>query len=121
MLVFADQSNISQDWDLLVIDRFLWVAFQLDSICSQETDESIVNTLQSLPKDLPETFDRILRKLEQSKAADPRLRKKIFEVVAAAQRPLTLEELNDAISVVSTQQPGRALHGTKRSRSQGSS
>ena len=76
MLGSADQSHTTQDWDLLIIDRFLWVAFQLDSICSQETDESIINTLQSLPKDFPETFDRILRTLEQSKAADPRLRKK---------------------------------------------
>jgi ankyrin repeat protein len=95
---------------LLIIDRFLWVVFQLDSICSQETDESIVNTLQSLPKDLPETFDRILRKLEQSKTADPRLRKVIFEVVAAAQRPLALEELNDAISVV----PGETAWNVKK-------
>jgi ankyrin repeat domain-containing protein 50 len=95
---------------LLTIDRFLWVAFQLDSICSQETDESIVNTLQSLPKDLPETFDRILRKLEQSKAADPRLRKMIFELVAAAQRPLTLGELSDAISVV----PGETVWNMKK-------
>jgi ankyrin repeat protein len=85
---------------LLTIDRFLWVAFQLDSICSEATDESIVNALQLLPKDLPETFNRILRKLEQIKAADPRLCKRIFELVAAAQRPLTLEELRDAISVV---------------------
>jgi ankyrin repeat protein len=96
--------------DLLIIDRFLWVVFQLDSICSQETDESIVSTLQSLPKDLPETFDRILRKLEQSKVADPRLRRVIFEVVAAAQRPLTLEELNDAISVV----PGETAWNVKK-------
>jgi ankyrin repeat protein len=95
---------------LLIIDRFLWVVFQLDSICSQETDESIVSTLQSLPKDLPETFDRILRKLEQSKVADPRLRRVIFEVVAAAQRPLTLEELNDAISVV----PGETAWNVKK-------
>jgi hypothetical protein len=95
---------------LLTIDRFLWVAFQLDSICSQETDESIVNTLQSLPKDLPETFDRILRRLEQSKAADPRLRKMIFEIVAAAQRPLTLGDLSDAISVV----PGETTWNVKK-------
>jgi hypothetical protein len=86
------------------------VAFQLDSICSQETDESIVDTLQSLPKDLPETFDRILRKLEQSKPADPRLRKMIFELVAAAQRPLTMEELSHAISVV----PGDTTWNVKK-------
>jgi hypothetical protein len=62
--------------------------FQLDSISSEATDENIINAFQSLPKDLPETFDRILRKLEQKKTADPRLCKKVFEIVASAQRPL---------------------------------
>ncbi|EXJ91683.1 hypothetical protein A1O3_00233 [Capronia epimyces CBS 606.96] len=79
---------------------FLWVVFQLDSICSQATDEDILAALKSLPKDLPETFSRIIRKLDQSNAASTELYKKMFEVVAAAQRPLTVEELREAVSVV---------------------
>jgi ankyrin repeat domain-containing protein 50 len=95
---------------LLTVARFLWVAFQLDSICSEVTDEDIINSLQLLPKDLPETFNRILQKLETTKAANPGLCKRIFELVAAAQRPLTLEELRDTISVV----PGETARNTKR-------
>ncbi len=96
--------------DLLTIFRFLWVVFQLDSICSEATDEDIANSLQSLPKNLPETFDRVLRKLERTKAVNPGLCQKIFELVAAAQRPLTLEELREAISVI----PGEATWNVKR-------
>ncbi|MCJ1268814.1 hypothetical protein MMC22_008702, partial [Lobaria immixta] len=77
---------------------FLWVVFQIDSICSQKTDEAILAALKDLPKDLPDTFNRILRKL-QSSNADSRFCEKIFGLLAAAQRPLNLEELCEATSV----------------------
>ena len=79
--------------------RFLWVAFQIDSICAQNTDHDIIKSLQDLPKGLPATFRRILRRLQHSAFADPDLGRKIFEIVAAAQRPLTLDELGEALSI----------------------
>ena len=84
---------------LLNIYRFLWVAFQIDSICSQKTDAAILTALKDLPKSLPDTFNRILRKLQHSDTADPHFCKNTFDLVAAAQRPLTLEELREAISI----------------------
>ena len=79
--------------------RFLWVAFQIDSICALNTDHEIINSLKDLPKGLPETFRRILHRLQHLSFADPSLGRKIFEIVAAAQRPLTLDELGEAISI----------------------
>lgn len=76
------------------------MAFQIDSICSQKTDEAILAALGDLPKDLPETFNRVLRKLQHPNAAHPQFGKVIFDLVAAARRPLTLEELREAISIV---------------------
>ena len=96
--------------NLLTIDRYLWIIFQIDSICSQKTDESILNTLRDLPKDLPETFNRVLQKLKQSKDSDPTLCKKVFELVTAAQRPLTLGELRYAVSIV----PGDTIWDTSK-------
>ena len=78
--------------------RFLWVAFQVDSICCCKTDESILDALQHLPKDLPEIFERILLKLKRS-GSDVAMSRKIFEIVAVAHRPLDLEELREAISI----------------------
>ena len=74
------------------------MAFQIDSICTHKTDESILEALHNLPKDLPETFDRILLNLKQS-GSDLALSRKIFEIVAIAHRPLDLAELREAISV----------------------
>lgn len=79
--------------------RFIWVEFQIDSICSQKTDKAILTALGNLPNDLAHIFDGILRKLQHSDAADPRFCRKIFDLLAAALRPLTLEELREAVSV----------------------
>lgn len=80
-------------------EMFLWVAFQIDSICAQNTDHDILNSLEHLPKGLPATFRRILGRLQHSAFTDPSLGRKIFEIVAAAQRPLTVNELEEAISI----------------------
>ncbi|KAJ9603187.1 hypothetical protein H2200_012482 [Cladophialophora chaetospira] len=80
---------------------FLWVAFQLESICAESTDSGIMHALQSLPKSLPETFGRILRNLEKATAPDNQaVRRKMFEIMSAAQCPLTMRELREALSVV---------------------
>ena len=83
----------------LLNPRFLWVAFQIDSICRENTDDGILSALRDLPKDLPTTYRRILRRLHDSGATDPPVGKKIFEIVAAARRPLNLDEIREAISI----------------------
>ena len=65
-------------------NRFLWVAFQIETLCDQKTDEDILLALESLPKDLPETFDRILAQLNSSGNSNINLGTKIFKRVAAA-------------------------------------
>jgi ankyrin repeat protein len=80
---------------------FLWVALQIQSLCSMKTDRAIREALADLPKDLSETFARILRK---SGSSDPSLQARTLQVVLAAQRPLTTDELREALSVT----PGNA-------------
>ena len=91
--------------------RFLWVVFQIDSICAQKSDEGILATLQDLPRDLPETFKRILHKLDESEFRDPNFCSKIFKIIYAAHRPLTLDELQEAASV----EPGDTMWKPERS------
>ena len=76
---------------------FLWVALQLQSLCTMKTDNDIRQALNNLPKDLPETFTRIL---QGSGAQDRAYQRRILEFVAAAFRALTTEELREALSVV---------------------
>ena len=83
-----------------MLARFLWVSFQLETICAQPTDAAILSTLEDLPEDLPETYNRHLEKLQHSRASSTTLYKIVFQILTAAQRPLTSEELRHAASVV---------------------
>jgi ankyrin repeat protein len=75
---------------------FLWAALQIKSLCSMKTDRAIREALADLPKDLSETFARILLK---SGSSDPLLQAKTLQLVLAAYRPLTTDELREALSV----------------------
>lgn len=94
---------------------FLWVALQIESLCAMETDEAISQALKNLPKGLSETFGRILKR---SQTLGHSYQKSILELVTVAQRPLTLEELREALSVApgdTKWSPARLLnniHGT---------
>jgi hypothetical protein len=86
---------------------FLWVALQIKSLCAMETDDAIRQALADLPKDLSETFSRILRRSEGLGNHYQRL---ILELVIVAHRPLTTEELREALSVA----PGNAIWNPAR-------
>ena len=89
---------------------FLWTALQIESLCFMRTDDTIRYALRDLPKDLSETFSRILNR--SRKLGEP-YQKRILELVTAARRPLTAEELGEAISVVpgdATWNPAKALN-----------
>ncbi|KAG9657777.1 hypothetical protein KCU64_g4966, partial [Aureobasidium melanogenum] len=75
----------------------LWAKFQLEDICAQKTDESIRNALNHLPKDLSETYNRLLSRIVGE--GSQKECNKIFRFMAAAKRPLSPEELDEAISV----------------------
>jgi hypothetical protein len=90
---------------LSVGHRYLWVALQLETLFPRYdplmvSDAEIFGMITSLPKDLSEAFERALQRV-----SDPRHGSKIFKLVAAADPPLTLDELNVALSV----EPGNTI------------
>ena len=87
---------------MLTEGRFLWVHFQLRTICAQKSDANIITALDNLPRDLPQTFERILSGITETDDVDRC--KRIFLWVAAVKRPLTLEELREAIGIEPLQQ-----------------
>ena len=77
-------------------DRFLWVTLQLNEICEQNNDEDIRRVLRALPRGLSETYARVLTRIFSQRRPD--IAKKILKWVACARRPLSLDELAEAIS-----------------------
>ncbi len=112
-LVLGDPSLILEIQDALQAGSkgmFLWTALQIESLCFMKTDATIRQALRHLPKDLSETFSRILNR---SRGLGEPYQKRILELVTAAQRPLTADELGEAMSVVpgdSTWNPARRLN-----------
>ncbi|KAI9857597.1 MAG: hypothetical protein M1813_008189 [Trichoglossum hirsutum] len=77
---------------------FLWVSFQLDEVCDALSEREIREALQNLPKDLAETYSRIMAKIKYSKNGSRRmfLAQKVFKWISCARRPLLIGELKEA-------------------------
>ncbi|KAH9862833.1 hypothetical protein J1614_010926 [Plenodomus biglobosus] len=81
---------------------FLWVNLQLDSLCKAskaEQDRVVEAALEALPQGLPDTYVRILERIE---AQIPYLRDLALNCLAwiiYAQRPLSTRELQHALAI----------------------
>jgi hypothetical protein len=60
-------------------------------LCCQKCNADIHKSLIALPKDLPETYERILSQI--TKDGNAEIVDKIFRWIAAAKPPLLIEEL----------------------------
>ena len=63
----------------------------------KKSDRQIIDTLNHLPRDLPETFERILAIFTEPE--DIAIGKQIFRWLSVAKRPLTVHELREAIAI----------------------
>ena len=70
--------------------RFRWVALQLDSLKLCRSQAKVRETLASLPKDLDETYDRILSKIRDD---DYEYAYGSLQFLAFSARPMTVEEV----------------------------
>ncbi|XXH04138.1 hypothetical protein Hte_010551 [Hypoxylon texense] len=75
---------------------FLWARLQIESLCFEKTDEDIRKALQHLPRNLSGIFRRIL---DQCRNEAPDYQLPILKILAAARRPLSLDEFGEAISL----------------------
>ncbi|KAF2804925.1 uncharacterized protein BDZ99DRAFT_425132, partial [Mytilinidion resinicola] len=112
-LVLGDAALIIEIQDALLQGSqgmFLWVALQIQSLCNMKSDQDIRDALADLPEDLSETFSRILRR---SEGPGKSYQRQILQLVTAAYRYLTIDELREALSVVPGDQvwnPSRLLN-----------
>ncbi|KAI4246112.1 MAG: hypothetical protein L6R40_002064 [Gallowayella cf. fulva] len=67
----------------------------------KRSDEHIIDALSHLPRDLPQTFERILTQFTEPEDVD--VGSQIFRWVAVVKRPLTIQELREAIGIVPLQ------------------
>ena len=73
------------------------MSFQIADICDQICDEDICRVIKKLPRNLTETYERALHRINRNNKAA--IAQKVFRWVIAAKRPLALDELGEAIVI----------------------
>ncbi|KAF8457078.1 hypothetical protein BDZ91DRAFT_800671 [Kalaharituber pfeilii] len=76
---------------------FLWVTLQIEDICRQLNDEEIRETLRLLPRNLDETYLRMLQRIVKERKKD--IAVEAFRWLAMARRRLSLRELVEAVVI----------------------
>ncbi|KAI0379596.1 hypothetical protein F5Y04DRAFT_290200 [Hypomontagnella monticulosa] len=94
------QKNI-EDQDTILIEvlganRFRWVACQLDALRKCFSRRELLKALESLPRTLEETYDRILCSIDEDRYE---IALRILQWLSYSIRPLRLEELADVVAV----------------------
>ncbi|CAN9474263.1 unnamed protein product [Alternaria alternata] len=98
-LIMGDPSIILEIQNALVQGSehmFLWVALQIKSLCAMQTDHDIREALAHLPRDLSQIYSRIL---QRSDRPDQPLQPQILKLILSARRPLSADEMREALSV----------------------
>ena len=80
-----------------LVVRFQWVKCQLDALGRCLSLSSLRKALRSLPKDLDDTYARILQSIEDDEHS--KLVAMIMQWLAYSQRPMTLTEISAALTV----------------------
>lgn len=73
------------------------MTFQIQDLCRQACDADIRTAIAKLPRDLPQTYNRLLSRISSS--GKEAIVENIFRWLAAAKRPLSVWELREAIAV----------------------
>src|SRR2546421_1290710 len=76
--------------------RFRWVVCQLESLQNCVTVAALKKALHTLPKTLPDTYDRILLQIDEEYQE---IALKVLQWLAYSVRPLTLDEVAEALAV----------------------
>ena len=83
----------------MTLPRFHWVHCQIVAIDDCLTEEAITATLRSLPQDMNQTYERILKKILNRGPHAAEMARRILLWLVGATRPLHILELCEAIMI----------------------
>lgn len=95
------------DIDLLTTEpRFRWVVCQLDYLCEFATDADRLNALKELPPTLPDSYRRLLERLNRRPPRVQRMVQMSLQFIAFFPEPLSIKALSQAVSTPATRIDG---------------
>jgi hypothetical protein len=84
-----------------IIFRFLLAKLHIDSLSTKSTIKAVREALNNLPKDLNDTYDNAMKRIENQNEEDKTVAHLALTWVISAQRPLTMIELKVALAIES--------------------
>ncbi|MCJ1383435.1 Ankyrin repeat domain-containing protein 44 [Xylographa soralifera] len=78
---------------------FRWVACQLDYLCELKNNRERLQALESLPPDLPSTYERILERVNLSGVRTQLMVQRALRWIVCVKNPLPLNILAEAVSI----------------------
>ena len=89
------QSSLRARLDQIPNRTYLWLHLILDEVESslEQTGKKLRQVLNTLPQTVEEAYEKILKRCNEEKA------RRVLQVVLAAQRPLTLSEIDIALEI----------------------
>lgn len=81
------------------MSRFQWARCQITTISDCLTEGEIKYALKTLPKDLNETYERMLRKILDRGGRSAELVRRVLLWIMGSRRPLRLLELQEAVMI----------------------
>ncbi|KAF4879375.1 Vegetative incompatibility protein HET-E-1 [Colletotrichum siamense] len=76
---------------------FLWVYLTIEDITTRRTDEDVRQALLNIPRNLSDTFDRVLQRIESK--GSTQIVRSVFRWTTAAYYPLALEQLSEVLNI----------------------
>jgi hypothetical protein len=79
--------------------RFLLARLHIESLCEKPTIKAVQEALTHLPKDLNETYDSAMKRIEDQGDMNKNIAYSALTWVVNAKRPLTVSEIQTALAV----------------------
>jgi len=93
--------------ELIEPTRFLWVDLQIKAICDtcedDQTSDRVPEVLEKLPEGIIDIYSQALQRVLQKPDEQVESVKKIFKWVICARRPMTIDELHEALTITTGQ------------------
>lgn len=80
--------------------RFLLAQLHVDSLAKKHNRSAVRTALQDLPKELDDTYDEAMKRIDNQDIEDVELAKQVLSWISYAKRPLTIIELQHALAIV---------------------
>jgi hypothetical protein len=81
------------------MSRFLLARLHMNALLQQSSVKGVLNVLENLPDELDDIYNDAMERIERQPEYDKDLAKKILSWITCACRPLSVVELQHALSV----------------------